>query len=267
MSTDGKFEQFELGFSKASRMPIATEQISTEQAAKIVLVSEGHYSDVKAIDIGPAKLTKSISAFANADGADLYVGIDEVGEEKRRSWRGFPDVESANGHLQIFEQLFPLGSDFQYEFLQANGLSGFVLHIQIAKTQAIVKASNGIPYVRRGAQSLPVDTPDKLKRLEYAKGIASFEGEPVNAPLETVTESETVKLFIRDVVPSSTPAAWLRKQLLVTRDNRPTVAATLLFSDEPQAILPKRCGVKVYRYKTKEPEGFREALTESGFVC
>lgn len=44
------------------------------------------------------------------------------------------------------------------------------------------------------------------------------------------------------------------------REGKPSVAGVLLFSDEPQALIPKRCGVKVYRYKTNLPEGFREAL-------
>lgn len=34
----------------------------------------------------------------------------------------------------------------------------------------------------------------------------------------------------------------------------------LLFSDEPQILLPKRCGIKIYRYKTTEKEGFRDVL-------
>jgi ATP-dependent DNA helicase RecG len=34
----------------------------------------------------------------------------------------------------------------------------------------------------------------------------------------------------------------------------------LLFAEEPQAALPKRCGVKIYRYKTRESEGFRDVL-------
>lgn len=40
----------------------------------------------------------------------------------------------------------------------------------------------------------------------------------------------------------------------------PTVGGLLLFSEEPQAQLPKRCGIKVYRYGTQDSEGFREAL-------
>jgi ATP-dependent DNA helicase RecG len=33
-----------------------------------------------------------------------------------------------------------------------------------------------------------------------------------------------------------------------------------LFAEEPQAALPKRCGLKIYRYRTKDDEGTRETL-------
>src|SRR5207302_233188 len=39
----------------------------------------------------------------------------------------------------------------------------------------------------------------------------------------------------------------------------PTVAGVLLFSDEPQAVLPK-AAVKLYRYGTSADEGTRETL-------
>ena len=98
-----------------------------------------------------------------------------------------------------------------------------------------------------------------MKQLEYCKGVSSFESETVAVPPECIAESDTVKWFIQRVVPSAEPAAWLRKQLLL-RGDKPTVAGTLLFADTPQAALPKHCGIKIYRYKTKEPQGFREAL-------
>src|SRR5439155_7726349 len=123
----------------------------------------------------------------------------------------------------------------------------------------IIKASNGIPYIRRGAQSLPVDTPDAMKRLEYSKGLTAFETEATNVSKAEVVTSGTIKQFIREVVPAAKPEEWLRKQMLL-RDGRPTVAGVLLFAEEPQALLPKRCGIKVYRYKTTELDGFRDAL-------
>lgn len=122
-----------------------------------------------------------------------------------------------------------------------------------------MRASNDLPYIRRGSQSLPVDTPEKFRRLEYAKGISSFESELTNTPKEIITESDLIHLFIKEVVPTSTPETWLKKQALL-RDDRPSAAGVLLFADEPQAALPKRCGIKVYRYKTREQEGFRSAL-------
>lgn len=240
-------------------MPIETARISDAQAQKVVSTEEGQFADVKSAEISPANLTKTISALANTDGGDLYIGIAELGSLQLRNWDGFGAPEDANGHLQIFEKLFPLGTDFQYEFLRCDSLPGLVLHVQVNKTQAILTASNNLSYIRRGAQNLPVDTPEALRRLEYSKGISSYEAELTNVSNELVISSDIVEMFIKEVVPTSTPERWLKKQILI-RDGRPTVAGVLLFSDEPQALLPKRCGIKIYRYKTREAEGFREAM-------
>ena len=75
------------------------------------------FADVKALEITPANLTKTISAFANTDGGDLYVGIDEIGLLKLRQWDGFSNQEAANGHLQIFEKLFHHHSPSRFQYL------------------------------------------------------------------------------------------------------------------------------------------------------
>ncbi len=244
-------------FDKAG-LGVAVERITAAQAKHIVEFEEGQFVDVKAIEVGPAKISKAISALANADGGDLYIGIDEHDLDGRH-WRGFSNQEAANSHLQVFEEHFPLGTDFQYEFLASDGLPGLVLHVQINKSRAIIRASNNIPYVRRGAQSLECVTPEAIKQLEYAKGIASFEDQSTNTPVEAVTTSDVIASFIQRVVPTVTAERWLKKQALV-RGDKPTVAGVLIFADEPQAHLPKHCGIKIYRYKTSEAEGFRDAL-------
>src|SRR5436190_18769704 len=99
----------------------AALEIDEAQASLVSQIEEGQFSDVKSIAISPAKLSHTISAFANTDGGDLYIGISEQllgGNAKKREWDGFVDVEAANGHLQAFERVFPLGKDFQYEFLR-----------------------------------------------------------------------------------------------------------------------------------------------------
>jgi ATP-dependent DNA helicase RecG len=62
-----------------------------------------------------------------------------------------------------------------------------------------------------------------------------------------------------EIVPTAEPEGWLRKQQVII-DNKPTVAGLVLFAEEPQALLPKRTGIKIYRYKTKAEEGTRETL-------
>ncbi len=240
-------------------MSIEIRDLNASEAKSLQSLSEGHFADAKAIEVTPAKLSRSISAFANADGGELFVGLSEDKLNSTFNWKGFKDAEDANGHIQLFETLFPLGAGFDYEFLRTPKYTNLVLHITIAKSASIVRASDGIPYLRRGAQNLPVNTDAAKKQLERDKGLSSYENETVATSLDSVTQSDVTSNFIKTVVPLSTPEAWLRKQQLLTGD-KPTAAGIVLFADLPQAILPKRCGIKVYRYKTSQSEGSREFL-------
>ncbi|MEU8081015.1 ATP-binding protein [Catellatospora citrea] len=260
----GKDKQQDGGHrSRSSRenmaaMSVGVVDVPSEDAKRVLAYEEGHFLDLKAIDVAPGKLTRAMSAFANADGGELYIGIAEDAA-RTRQWRGFSAQEDANGFLQAFEEFFPLSRDFSYEFLQVPGSPGYVLHVYINKTRDIRLASDGKAYVRRGAQSLPVTNAEGLEILRRAKGITSFETQTVAVPIEFVTNSETIIEFLLGVVPTGEPDKWLRKQLLIL-DERPTVACLLLFADEPQVALPKRSAIKVYRYKTMERVGSRETL-------
>ena len=244
-----------------SNSAIAVSTITDTQKSYLLSIEESHFLDLKSIEINPGKLTKTISAFANSSGGELYIGIQErsVDGKKQRSWKGFENQEAANGHVQVFEQLFPLGQSYAYAFLENPGQIGLVLHVNINKTREITKASDGTPYIRRGAQSLPVSTDEGIARLKLDKGIESFEKATIDAPLATITKSIPIARFLSYIVPSAEPEPWLSKQMLI-REGKVTVAGVLLFSDEPQAILPKRCAVKIYRYGTTANEGTRETL-------
>lgn len=58
--------------------------IDQRQRDVILSLEEGHFHDLKAIEIRPSKLSESVSAFANAGGGEIYVGVRE---EKRRTSR------------------------------------------------------------------------------------------------------------------------------------------------------------------------------------
>jgi ATP-dependent DNA helicase RecG len=237
-------------------MAIAVVQITTKQKDLILGLPEGHFLDLKSKEIRPAALTRAMSAFANADGGELYIGIEEG--KKSRKWNGFADDEAANGHIQAFEEFFPYGQYFDYTFLSCDKSRGIILKVEIRKTPDIRAASDGRVYVRRGAQNLPHTSPEQLRRLELNKGIASHENHTVQDHLENVSNSLVIIEFLINIVPTAEPEPWLRKQQLI-RNDLPTVACELLFNEEPQVVLPK-ASIKIYRYKTSEKVGTRDTL-------
>lgn len=91
-------------------MPLEIVDVDEREARQVVWTEESHTADVKAIEVSPAKLTRSMAAFSNAEGGELFVGVDEDKSAGTRTWRGFPSVEAANGHVQAFEGHFPLGA-------------------------------------------------------------------------------------------------------------------------------------------------------------
>lgn len=232
--------------------------IDRREQDKLLTLEEGHFLDLKSKDVAPGKLTRTLSAFANADGGMLYVGILQDQMTGVAYWDGFGTPEAANGHIQSFEQLFPFGNYVSYQFLRSPIDSTLVLEVDVAKTPNVRHASDGIAYLRRGAQNLPQKSPEQIERLNLNKGIASYETQAVRAPEETIENSLTILNFVMSVVPHTEPRPWLGKQNLILNE-LPTVAGLLLFCDEPQVFLPHAC-VKVYQYNTSEPEGSRETL-------
>lgn len=235
--------------------------ISTEEAERLLRIHESHFRDLKAKEIAPAKLTQSVSAFANSAGGEIYIGIAERsnGSEKTRTWDGFNDPEAANSIIQVLEAMSPLGNFYRAEFLRATGYDGLVLRLTIQKTREILRGSNGVAYVRRSAQKLPVEDDEGLRRLRLDKGITSFEDETVSISIEEITNSITIIKFMLSEIPAGDPEKWVRSQLLVV-EGKPSVAGVLLFCDQPQAALPKRSAVKIFQYKTREEGVDRDTL-------
>ena len=236
-------------------------EITDQQKDKILSLSEDYFCELKSKQIAPAKLSEVVSSFANAAGGEIYIGIGErkIKGKKVRTWAGFDDEEEANPFFQMLNQIAPLADFIETSMLTEKDSRGEVLKIEIRKNAAITRATNDKLYIRKGAQKLPVDTDEGLERLKLDKGVASYEDYAVQAELREIENSEVILDFLINVVPTAEPEPWLQKQRLV-KDGNPTVAGALLFSEEPQAILPKRSAVKIFRYTTADKEPTRDQL-------
>lgn len=235
---------------KEDNMNYSVENMTDEKLLQLFRIEEDHFNDFKAKDITGKKFSKIISAFANASGGDIYIGIREENETKIKHWEGFDNIEAANSFIQVIESLPTIESYYNLEFLCHPTLMTYVLKVTVFKTQSIVRTTDDKVFVRKGAQSLPADTPEKLRRLELDKGITSYENEPVgDSNIADASESEVFGRFSKAIIPEVEPDRWLRKQRLI-HGEKLTVAGELLFSDEPQICLPKRSSIKIFRYRT-----------------
>ncbi|MEV7506478.1 ATP-binding protein [Streptomyces sp. NPDC091201] len=234
-----------------------TVAILPDQAEKLLGQQEGHFLDFKDKRIAPGKVARAVSAFCNADGGDLYIGIGE--SHSGFSWNGFEDPEAANQLIQVLEEVSPFGADLDAEFLLTDGLPGYVLHVNARKSRAIRKTVDGKIFKRLSAQNIPVASEEHLTALRRQKGLESFESETLPIDIDVVTNSESIIEYLLSAVPVAEPETYLRKQHLLA-SGKPVVAAALLFADEPQACLPKRCGIKIYRYSSEEQS--RDRLVE-----
>ncbi len=244
--------------------------ISEEDALGMLNKRESHFLDYKGKTSRGKTVQKVIVAFANTDGGETMIGIDDQVQPLTLNlsrWQGFRDMEEANPIIQTIQQDINPTPTVTYTFyeIKDNVEIGLVLVINVQKSESVHFTSDNNCYIRKGAQSLPI-VADKITNLQLSKGQHSYEDQLIqryNAD-ELFRENELIS-FLRDYSPKTEPVEFLRKQRLIhTENNRwfPRVSGILLYGENPSAIIPKKCAIKITRYDTSDKEPKRENLKE-----
>lgn len=202
---------------------------------------ESHFFDRKSAKITPSKLSQTLSAFANADGGEVLIGVED-----NKEWIGFDTIEDANPVLDLAFNLLKLGY-FHAEFLHSDSFPGYVLHFSIERSPSVVYSTADDAYIRNNASNRKA-VGDQLDTLRRSKGDITYEAQATVVDIDDLTNSETMIRFMLEGDKLSEPHEFLRKQSLLS-NGKPTVAAVLMYSDHPQGAIPY-AGVKVYRYET-----------------
>lgn len=224
---------------------------------------EDHFYDRKAVAVSGAKLQKVAVAFANADGGEIYIGIADESDQPdpKKRWHGAQLIEDYNQHIQALTDIQPT-LPMEISFLKSEDSDGYVLRVQIEKSQSVHKTPDGTVYERKGAQSLPIKDPERITALSFAKGAVSYEDFSVDSAVaEDIVDAPALSAFLSDYSPRTDPLDLAINRNLIDRKSfKPKVAGLLLFSKEPASLMPRKCSVRVVRYETKEDDPERDHL-------
>lgn len=243
---------------------IEDRHLSSTELQRLLFADEDHFLDIKGKDIQPSKLQETFVAFANADGGELYVGLEDKKYNGNRL-RPFASKEEGNSILAVLlEQTAPAVENVSIEFLQVPD-GGWILHLSIPKSPKVHYTSGGDCYVRLNAGKVKIKG-ERVTSLAYSKGSAPYERVAVDSVhLQEILDSPVLANYMQRVQTSLEPERFLRKQRLLTERRTkqiPNVGCVLLFDEEPQASIETRCAIKVYRLRTTEAEYKREHLAE-----
>ena len=151
---------------------------------------ENKYFDRKSGQIRVAELAPHISAFANADGGTLVIGISD----KKRTLEGIDSCgnEKINEFINAPKECCRPMPRYKEEFIDIVNDEGksdrlLLLHIESSRDQ-VIRTANDRTYLRIGDKSKEM-LGENLRNLEYAKGSRHFEDEiNQNAVIEDLDE-------------------------------------------------------------------------------
>ena len=242
--------------------------INGTEAIAILHKDESHFLDFVDKTEAGHNVQRKCCSFANSDGGELFIGIIDkknapVREGTFGRWNGFSDDEEANSVIQnTFLNIKPNIGSITYEFIKIKDSEDFgkILKVNIEKSQQVHETANGKTYIRRGAQCFEIFGNDIIN-LKLSKGIMSFEDQSLNNyEINRLIESEELNNFLQDYSPKTEPKIFLKKQVLLDKDDRPKIAGVLLYDENPSIVIPKKCSIKISRYDTSEEVPERDHL-------
>lgn len=226
--------------------PLCSQLDPTLTIEKMQTATEGQYFERKSARIPAQHLAQTISAFANASGGVIAVGIENDGEIT-----GVDPVQE-NKLRQLPTDFLRTIPEITIEpVVVENGKRIFLFHVAMAPNEVIKLKSNGDAYLRIGDSSRKLSA-EQLVELEYSKGIRSYESQILaDATLEEL-DGNLIQEYCRILkLNASEPLDILKARGLIKKgktDWEITVAAVLLFGKIPTQFLPS-ARVRFLRYE------------------
>lgn len=213
---------------------------------------ENKYFDRKSARIKPSDLSPLVSAFANAEGGTVVIGIsDKTLEIEGINKYG---MDKVNEFIAIPKNGCKPMPQYNEEFLDVINNKGerdqlLLLHVQPCIDQ-IIRTTNDSTYLRIGDKTKELKG-DDLRNLEYSKSTRHFEDEVNKDATLDDLDQELIEEYKQklDAIHLPTDQVLKARAFIKNRDgnNYLTNAAILLFAKNVSQFYPN-CRVRFIRY-------------------
>lgn len=214
--------------------------------------NEGRYFDRKSAQIKPINLGPIMSAFANADGGTIAIGIaDKTHEIEGINHLSTEKINALQAAPQEACKPMPPHDIEFLDVINHKGEEDRVLLIHIHSAQGtLIRTNKDDTYLRMGDKSCIIKG-EALKQLEYNRQLLKFEEtQATNAEFSDLDES-----LIEEYKKNIAATDLTNEQVLNARGflikGTPTFGAILLFARNIRQFYPN-CRVRFLRYDGQE---------------
>ena len=220
---------------------------------------EGQQFDRKSFRIDAKSLAVILVAFANADGGDVVIGIEDDGR-----------ITGINGNDDHLNELLRAPFDFcvpsvkiEVHFIDctdANGAPNRVLVMHVEPSMQVHANQADDAFYRVGDKSKKLNFEMRMQ-LFYAKGGRYYEDEPVYGATMDDIDLDYVKQYCDKIGYAKDAETYLRTNkgyvTTVNGVDKVSGAAILLFGKDPQKFF-QRARIRIVRYDGDEERFGRE---------
>ncbi len=219
---------------------------------------ENKYFDRKSAKIKPADIADLISAFANAEGGTIVIGISD-GKRTLEGINSFGE-EKAFSFINAPKDFCKPMPDYKEEFIDIINENGekdrlLLLHIR-PSIDRIVRTANDSTFLRIGDKTRELKGAD-MRNLEYSKNTRHYEDEcNTDAEIEDLDE-DLIREYKRRIGAEELSTyrvlkarGFIRK---VNGEEKLTNAAVLLFASTVTQFFPN-CRIRFIRYEGTSAE-------------
>ena len=216
-----------------------------DQVSNLLLAcDEDQWFDRKSARVAPKDLAVVITAFANAEGGIVVIGLHAGVVENVAG-----HVDRQNGWRQAALNYIEPPARVEAKLLPCRtqeGQPAQLMTLAVESSETVHQTTAGGCYLRVGDESRRLSFQQRME-LEFDKGQSQYDARPLQDVSIDDLDQTAVREYHTAVGAGGSAENLLRARGLLTRRGQVTNAAFLLFGDHPQEVFPEAY-VRVLRF-------------------